>query len=370
MKRVPPWHWNIWGPWPPKGTSITEEEIRQLAHLLGQLDTSRSAEENWIKASNELAEPLPWSAFVRWLGFSDKKGWDWLDFLSRLSAPILVGFGVWYLSSKATTQQQRISFYQRDFSIVSDYMKEVKTLLLDKDLNFSPPDLAKRRLIRNLTLTALNQVYDPASRTLIARFLICGSDVVPINITPPISWSSAVLRNTDLKGCKLTNIDLRWADLRGSDLKGKFTNLTNSKLTLSLLQGADIRDAIMVNANLYGSHLQKADLRGANLSNADLSMADLSRADLRGANLMKANLGSTGKPPGTKNEHGAILKDVHLEGADLKDADLTGAYLTGASLSGADLRGVKWDATTHWPERVKVKHAKNIPQKLRLQLGI
>ncbi len=90
---------------------------------------------------------------------------------------------------------------------------------------------------------------------------------------------------------------------------------------------------------------------------------------------MKANLGSTRRPRGAKNERGAILKDVHLEGAvlkgaDLTDADLTGAYLTGASLSGADLRGVKWDAKTHWPERSKVKNAKNIPQKLKLQLGV
>ena len=125
-------------------------------------------------------------------------------------------------------------------------------------------------------------------------------------------------------------------------------------------------------------------------------MADLSRADLRGANLMQANLGSTRRPPGPKNERGAILKSVHFEGAVLKGADLTdadftdaylgsayiqgvdyskgkliiGADLRDASLSGANLSGVTWDATTQWPERVKMQHAKNIPQLLKKQLGL
>lgn len=259
-------------------------------------------------------------------------------------------------------------------------MKEVKTLLLDKELNTRVLGPTHRRMIRNLTLTALKQIYDPGNRTLIARFLLCGSDVEPIIISPAISWSSADLRATDLKGCKLARADLRWANLQRADLRGKDTDLTNSLLIQANLSNADLRAANLRESNLFQAEMNGVLLNGADLSDADLSMADLSQSDLRFTNFVRANLGSTRRPPGPKNQNGAILREVNLEGAflqraDLRDADLTGANLAGADLrdgklSGANLSRVTWNAKTQWPDLATMKQARNIPKLLREQLGI
>jgi uncharacterized protein YjbI with pentapeptide repeats len=279
-------------------------------------------------------------------------------------------------------------------------MKEVKTLLLDHELNTRVLDPTQRRLIRNLTLSALKQVYDPGTRTIIARFLLCGSDVEPINISPPISWSSANLQNTDLKGCKLAKTDFRWAYLQGADLTGsdlsnadiRYADLTavdlrgsssilsNAKLSLANLRYSDLRGANLKGANLYLAKMEWANLSGADLTDADLSMADLSRADLRSTRFVRANLGSTQRPLGPKNQSGAILRDANLESAflqsaDLRDADLTGAHLAGADLrsgelSGANLSRVSWNESTQWPNLSTMKQAKNIPPLLKQQLGI
>jgi hypothetical protein len=39
-------------------------------------------------------------------------------------------------------------------------------------------------------------------------------------------------------------------------------------------------------------------------------------------------------------------------------------------LSGVNLEGIEFDETTKWPEPEQLKKARNIPQKLREQLGI
>ena len=75
------------------------------------------------------------------------------------------------------------------------------------------------------------------------------------------------------------------------------------------------------------------DLRGTDCSGRDFSGKDLTGADLRGATLT-----------------GADLRNARLCGARLRGADVSGAILAGADLTDADLIGVRYDATTQWPE--------------------
>lgn len=128
--------------------------------------------------------------------------------------------------------------------------------------------------------------------------------------------------------------DLRMADLQGADLKG--FNLSGADL-----YGADLREANLREANLgwtdagwnppmNGAHLSSADLRGADLSGARLLSADLSVSLLDGANLSEAMLGSA-------NLMGASLSEANLSRADLTLAELFSADLSHALLREAQL---------------------------------
>ncbi|MCP9900150.1 pentapeptide repeat-containing protein [Cyanobium sp. Cruz CV13-4-11] len=88
--------------------------------------------------------------------------------------------------------------------------------------------------------------------------------------------------------------------------------------------------------------------QGTNLSFADLRQTNLKSTGLRGTDIRKAD----------------------LSGAYLHEADLRGANLSGADLSGADLYEVKWDQKTKWPDKSAFEGARNIPRKLKKQLGL
>ncbi len=104
------------------------------------------------------------------------------------------------------------------------------------------------------------------------------------------------MRNSDLAGAQMQEMNLFATDLSGSNLSG---------------------------ANLKSAHLNSADLSNANLSNADLEGAKLFRANFSDADLTGASL------------VGANLDFAQLRGANLTDADLTDARLGTAHTRGA-----------------------------------
>ena len=79
--------------------------------------------------------------------------------------------------------------------------------------------------------------------------------------------------------------------------------------------------------DLSGLSFQKVSLTCSNFMGAKLHKVDFTDSDLSGSNFQYANLTE------------CILKNAKLTGADLTGADLTGADLTGADLTGADLTG-------------------------------
>jgi len=139
---------------------------------------------------------------------------------------------------------------------------------------------------------------------------------------------------TRLRGAMMKDVDLspyngNPSDLRAVDLRGL------------MLEGADLRKAI-----LDRTDMRAAMLKGADFSEAtDLRTALLSAADLSSCNLATANL--------TNNE----IREGRMMDADLTDTNLNGTQLNGADLSGAvldrtrsngrtSLRGARLDLTT------------------------
>ncbi|MEO1389709.1 MAG: pentapeptide repeat-containing protein [Cyanobacteria bacterium J06634_6] len=112
------------------------------------------------------------------------------------------------------------------------------------------------------------------------------------------------LRDADLTGLELENVNFARADLRGADL-------TNAYLYDADFQQADLRGAILSRSMLVGANLCKANLSEAILEHAYLNQSDLSNANLTGACLQEADL------------QAALLMEATLVNARLASAEMS-----------------------------------------------
>lgn len=126
------------------------------------------------------------------------------------------------------------------------------------------------------------------------------------------------LRNADLSGCHLENVNLCRADLRGA-------NLSSAYLYEADFQAADLRQANLTRAGLIGSNFHRANLAGACLHQAYLSQSDLSNASFVRSNLKSADL------------QGALLTRTKLANASIEEADLSHSFdLSAAQLASTE----------------------------------
>jgi hypothetical protein len=102
------------------------------------------------------------------------------------------------------------------------------------------------------------------------------------------------------------------------------------------------RNAALERANFAGAVLARANLAGADLQQANLARAHLDFANLNGANLGLADL------------RNAVLTQARLAETDLSYADLRGANLRAALVRDASFGGARYDASTQWPDGMKV----------------
>jgi uncharacterized protein YjbI with pentapeptide repeats len=315
MPRTPPWAWPLWGPWPsdspsPQGKIPEHEKIQAIAAKLAERRPWCKAEENWIDAERELQSPflLKWRpCLLRWLGASDKSGWEWIEFLVKISIPLTIAVGGWLFSHWSSYTQNMIAEDKQKDEVLSVYIKEIKSMLLDKNIakeaRRSKSDA--RGVARALTLTALAQLKGEESERRSQIFIF--------------------LKETDFQILGGSNEEFG-ANFYRYDLRG-----TNISFT-----------------NLARAQAWYADLRGASAGETNLSRALLWDADLRGAFLIKTNLSE----------------------AQLRNADFRGAHLIMANLRGADLENVRWDKETQWPGNEAFVGAKNIPKALKKELGL
>ncbi len=272
MPRIPPWRWRIWGPWssdalfrqqePP-----TDDTIRARAERLAERRPWCSAEQNWSDAHLELQSPLllRWRpSLLRWLGASEKSGWDWIDLSLKLAVPLTIAFGGWILGTISSSEQNKIASNNQKDGVIREYIKEIKIILLDKELakEARRPGSEAHSVARALTLTALAQLKgeDPLRRSLVFQFL--AESKFPV-----------LAGNDENPGANLVNFDLRG------------TNLSDTDLTMARLDGADLTNATLVRANLSGATLIGATLINSDLMGANLTKARFDKTILKGARM-------------------------------------------------------------------------------------
>ncbi len=260
----------------------------------------------------------------KWLGFSEKTLWDWLQLLGVLAIPLVLALGVLWFSAQqsqmsdamiknqhdtalAISQQQRdtaraIAEDQQREATLNTYLDRMSELLLNQNVH----DPKVRELARARTVTALRSL-DPFRKGVLVQFLY-ESGLIS-NAHPVVDLTGADLSNADLSRATLSNAHLSGAYLSGATLSG--ANLSN----------ADLTDAFLFEANVTTANLSNANLSDANLSDANLTATDLTGANLIGATLDEATLSHA-------YLSGAILIFTSLRDATLTDASLMKAVLS------------------------------------------
>ena len=226
------------GPWPPDGSSRqeatpTDDAIRARADQLAKRRPWCSAEQNWTDACLELnsAFLLRWRpTLLRWLGASEKTGWDWMELSLKLSVPLTIALGGWFLGTLNSNRQNEIAQANQKDAVIREYIKEMKGMLLDKTVakEAKQPGSEANGVARALTLTALTQLKGegPARRTLVFQFLresnfpiLAGSEKVQGANLAGYDLSEANLSEANLRGANLSGADLGGANLGGAEFK-------------------------------------------------------------------------------------------------------------------------------------------------------
>ena len=254
MPRIPPWRWSFWGPRPPDDSSRqdatpTDDAIRSRADQLAKRRPWCTAEQNWEDARLELNSPLllRWRpSLLRWLGATEKTGWDWMDLSLKLAVPLTIALGGWLLGTINSSRQNEIAQANQKDAVIRDYIKEIKGMLLDKTVadKARTPGSDANGVARALTLTALTQLKGegPERRSLVFQFL--RESNFPI-LAGTKEKSGANLALYDLSRTNLIGANLRWASLIMADLSG--ANLRWANLSGANLSGADLSEANLEN---------------------------------------------------------------------------------------------------------------------------
>jgi uncharacterized protein YjbI with pentapeptide repeats len=292
---------------------------------------------------------------LRWLGATEKTGWDWIELSLKLSVPLTIAILGSYLgyqnnerqmliAGENLKQQNRIADSNQRDSVLRDYLKEMKGILLAENLstNVSTPGSPSHGVAKALTVTAISQLAGTNSKTYTL-------DSLDHRYTPRQALQTAALLGSHyrlshvflfikesgvpiLKGVELISYNLSGVNFAG-------VNLRESVLTKTFFVNAILDETDLSGATLFAANFSGAIMNGVNLSGADLELADFGDAQLHHANLRNANL------------RRADLSNVH-------------------NLWYADFAGIQWDGETRWPSSDKFRYAKNIPSALQEKLGI
>ena len=239
--------------------------------------------------------------------------------------PLALMFIAWYVNKKlakeklqrqkkAVQEEKNRQLEDKRRAILSDYLKQMTTLLVEHKLSTKAHDNPTAQAARALTLTTIREL-DSERNQLLTNFLF-EAKLIQVDKPGDYSYFPALLKGANLNSANLQGAYLSGAYLMDAYLNG--TNLTRANLidailTDSNLYDANLIDAILSGANLYGAYLIRANLNGAYLIRANLDSAHLIDANLTDANLYGANLRSA-------NLKGANLKGVYLEDANVEQA--------------------------------------------------
>lgn len=254
----------------------------------------------------------------------------WIQLLTPLTTPIALIYIAKTVTERLERDKERKQIEDKRQAILTDYLKQMTTLLVDKEMSNKNHEHPTVQAAKALTITTIREL-DSKRIKLLTNFLVeanlIRAEESKENSNLPSLLKAANLENLNLEDANLENANLEDANLKSANLK---------------------------HANLFGANLDDASLNGANLCGvvlygASLSRANLDDANLNGVNFCSANLNSA-------SFNGASLCKANFYGADLNRANLCEANFYGANLNSANLKKTNFTNTNL--EDAKVKKAK------------
>jgi len=226
------------------------------------------------------------AASPKWTGFGpydptingprSKTLWDWLDLLI---VPLVLSFGVLFLSSAEKESEKQVELDRQRQSTLDLFINQISNLVLENDLKSKKVKGEIRAIARTYTLGALRRL-DKERKAEALQFLL----------------ESGLIENEPairLKGANLREASLENAELVGAEIKGAYfcnANFKQANLTETNLCGCDLSLVDFTQANFRNTDLSYTFLKNAKLQNVDLTKANLDWADVEGADLTGAKL--------------------------------------------------------------------------------
>jgi uncharacterized protein YjbI with pentapeptide repeats len=228
---------------------------------------------------------MPYAAPL-WTGFGPynetidgpraKTLWDWLDLLI---VPLVLTFGVLFLSSAEKASEKLIELDRQRQGVLDLLINQVSKLILENSLKSDKVNKNIRTIARTYALGAFRRLdrdrKAEALQFLLESKLIENEPVIP------------------LKGANLREASLENAELLGAEIKGAYfcnANFKKANLTKTNLCGCDLSFVDFTKATFTDTDLSFTFLKYAKLQNVDLTKAKLDWADVEGADLRGAKL--------------------------------------------------------------------------------
>jgi hypothetical protein len=189
---------------------------------------------------------------LTWTGFFNKTLWDWLQLISALAIPVVVGFGaVWFTTRQGKVSNAENKDNQRETAL-QGYIDKMSELLLKEHLGeltadgkLKPEYKRVRDVARVQTIAVLTQL-DGRRVGYVFTFLqqeslISSAGEIPSDYDYALNFFNADLHAVIWRNADLSDADLSGANLRGADLS--YANLGGANLSYAHLRGADLRGA-------------------------------------------------------------------------------------------------------------------------------
>lgn len=174
---------------------------------------------------------------MSWIGFKDKKLWDWLELLI---VPALLTFLSFFITSNVNKKQQEIENQRYQQSVMREYLKDMTELSAQTP---SPSKSTKNAgtlssVASARTLTALNEL-DKERKRDVMEFLS----------------NSGLLQQIHLRRANLQGTDLSFLWLKDADMQN--SNLKNTKFYAANIGGANLKYVVMDDADFRGAVYDK-----------------------------------------------------------------------------------------------------------------
>ncbi len=146
---------------------------------------------------------------------------------------------------------------------------------------------------------------------------------------------------SNLKNCKFRNADLEKAWLfHGNGQNVEQCDFTSAKMSGARMEHGTLTDCVFAKADLSDAEIEESTFVRADFTKADLSRVHANEAKLDGATFANANLSRADLRSASLQR--ADLRNANLREAVLSDADLTDANIAGADFQDAVLTGTKF----------------------------